>query len=146
MSIMLILKLKISEVLFSETGCCAISEPGPLDHRFRDIAGSYGGNILVADPTGSDKISKVILVVICSKYKLNHHACKQVLVVKTADFCLVLLWVQNDFGPSKQFWTSTNCFERAQFVLVGSKLFWTGQNYKNQSPKSNLKVTKMIWI
>ena len=45
--------------------------------------------------------------------------------------CLVLLWVQNDFGPSKSFWLSTNSFGWVQFVLVGSKSFWTGPNYKN---------------
>ena len=56
--------------------------------------------------------------------------------------CLVLLWVLNDFGPSKLFWSSTNGFGRVQFILVRSKSFWTGPNYKKQS---NLNLTKMIW-
>ena len=47
------------------------------------------------------------------------------------DSCLVLLWVQNDFGPSKLFWMGTNCFGWVQFVLVRLKSFWTGPNYKN---------------
>ena len=51
------------------------------------------------------------------------------------DSCRVLLWVQNDFGPSKSFWSSTNHFGRVQFILVGSKSFWTGPNYKNYSIK-----------
>ena len=39
-------------------------------------------------------------------------------------------------GP-KLFWTNKiilveyNCFGQVQFVLVGSKLFWAGTNYKN---------------
>ena len=47
--------------------------------------------------------------------------------------------VQNDFGPSKSFWLSTNPFEWIQFILFGLKSFWTGPNYKN------LNLTKMIW-
>ena len=49
--------------------------------------------------------------------------------------CLVLLWVQNNFGPAKSFWSSTNRFGRVQFVLVGSKSFCTVSNYKNYSIK-----------
>ena len=37
--------------------------------------------------------------------------------------CLVLLCIQNDFGPSKLFWSSTNHFGQIQCVLVGSKYF-----------------------
>ena len=33
------------------------------------------------------------------------------------------LWIQNDFVPSKWFWSSTNRFGRVQFVLVRSKLY-----------------------
>ena len=36
--------------------------------------------------------------------------------------CLVLLWAQNYFGPSKSFWLSNNHFGWAQFVLTWSKL------------------------
>ena len=46
------------------------------------------------------------------------------------DQCLVLLWAQNDFGPSKLFWSTINHFGRAQFVLFGFKSVWTGPNYK----------------
>ena len=53
---------------------------------------------------------------------------------------------QNHFEPSKSFWSSTNHFGRAKFVLVGFKSFWTGPNYKNNPEKSNLNQTKMIWI
>ena len=35
--------------------------------------------------------------------------------VEVRYLCLVLLWVQNDFGPSKSFWS--------KFVLVGSNSF-----------------------
>ena len=59
--------------------------------------------------------------------------------------CLVPLCVQNHFGLSKSFWSSTNHFELAQFVFVGSTLFWTGPNYKNIPEKSNLSMTKRIW-
>ena len=44
------------------------------------------------------------------------------------DSCLVLLWVQNDFGPSKSFWSSTNHLGRVQIVLLGSKAIWSGSN------------------
>ena len=32
--------------------------------------------------------------------------------------CLVLLYVQNDFGLSKLSWSGTNCFGQTQFVVV----------------------------
>ena len=41
-------------------------------------------------------------------------------------YCLVLLWVQNDFRPSKLFWMDTNCFGHVQIVLVRSKSFCSG--------------------
>ena len=53
--------------------------------------------------------------------------------------CLVLLWVQNHFGPSKSFWSSINCFGRDQFVLIVNKSFLTGPNYTKIVKKS------LIW-
>ena len=35
---------------------------------------------------------------------------------------------ENDFGPSKLFWTGTNWFGHVQTVLVASKSFWSGSN------------------
>ena len=49
----------------------------------------------------------------------------QTLFLKRMDLCLVLLWVQNDFGLSKSFWSSSNGFGWVQFVLDHSKSFWT---------------------
>ena len=45
-----------------------------------------------------------------------------------ASLCLVLLWAQNNFGPSKSFWSSTNHFGQIQFVLAVPKSFWTAPN------------------
>ena len=41
---------------------------------------------------------------------------------------VVLLWVQNDFEPSKSFWSSTNRYGQVRFVLIRSKSFDTGPN------------------
>ena len=92
------------------------------------------------------------------------------------DYCLVLLWVQNDFGLFKSFWLCTNHFGRVQFVLDKSKLlknspenyfdsskrsifgcepilldrsnlFWASPNYKKNSPENYLVIrTVQIWI
>ena len=67
------------------------------------------------------------------------------------DSCLVLLWVQNYFGTSKLFWSSTNHFRQVQFVLVGSRSFWTQiikishKNLTLDLTKINLDPTKTIW-
>ena len=42
------------------------------------------------------------------------------------DLSLVLLYVQNDFGLSKLFWTGTNCFGQVQIILVMFKLDFSG--------------------
>ena len=55
----------------------------------------------------------------------------QGMITTPTHLCLVLQWVQNDFGPSKLFWSSTNHFGQVLFVLVWAKSFWTGPNYKN---------------
>ena len=52
-------------------------------------------------------------------------------LINSEVLCLVLLWVQNDFGPSKLFWLSNNHFGQVHFVLVGFKSFWTGPINKN---------------
>ena len=39
-----------------------------------------------------------------------------------------LCLVKNDFGPSKLFWKSSNCFGQVQIVLFRFKLFWLGSN------------------
>ena len=49
---------------------------------------------------------------------------------------LVLLWIQNYFGLSKLFWSSTNHFGRIQLVLVGYKSYWTGPNHKKLVQKN----------
>ena len=41
-------------------------------------------------------------------------------------YCLVLLWVQNDFGPSKLFWTDTNCFGQVKIILFRFMLDFSG--------------------
>ena len=61
----------------------------------------------------------------------NHNLRTSIFHLLTQVKCLVLLWAQNDFGPSKSFWSSTNHFGQFHFVLIGSKSFWTGPNYKN---------------
>ena len=35
----------------------------------------------------------------------------------------------NHFGPTKSFWSGTNCFGLVQIVLVGSKSFWLVPNH-----------------
>ena len=54
-------------------------------------------------------------------------------MINLLDLCLVLLW--GDFGPSKSFWSSTNRLGWVQFILDGSRSFWSGPNYKKQSIK-----------
>ena len=39
--------------------------------------------------------------------------------------CLVLLYY-NYFGPSKLFWSCSNCFGRVQIILVRFKLYFSG--------------------
>ena len=58
----------------------------------------------------------------------------------SGQWCLVLLWAQNDFGPSKSFRSSTNHFGQV------SKSFWIGAIIKIIPQKSNLNLAKMIWI
>ena len=67
--------------------------------------------------------------------------------------CLVLLSVQNDFGPSKSFWLSTNRFGRVQFFWLGPNHFGQVQIIKISPEKFNLSdpyqntldSNKMIW-
>ena len=40
--------------------------------------------------------------------------------------CPGILQVQNDFGPSKLFWTETNCFGRVQIILDRFNLDFSG--------------------
>ena len=53
-------------------------------------------------------------------------------MINLLDLCLVLLWVQIDFGPSKSFWSSTNHFGQVQIIKISPE-------------KSNLNLTKRIW-
>ena len=53
--------------------------------------------------------------------------------------CLFLLWAQNDFGPSKSFWSSTNHFGCGPicFGQVQIRLLWT--NFYD------LGLSKIVW-
>ena len=60
--------------------------------------------------------------------------------VRSIFLCLVLLWVQTDFGPTKLFWLITNHLGRVQ--LSDTNSFWTGPNhYKNSPQKCNWNMT-----
>ena len=73
----------------------------------------------------------------CSKISIPYPFFNTNLTVQVVDtyllllcpyFCPVLLQLQNEFGPSKSFWSSTNHFGWLQIGLVGSKAFWSGSN------------------
>ena len=57
-------------------------------------------------------------------------------------YCLVLLWVQNDFGPYKSFWLSTIFLDWSNFFW--SKFFWTSPNYYKIVQKW-FGLTRTIW-
>ena len=73
--------------------------------------------------------------------KTSLNLCQIVIIRTVSNFSvfflvyLVLLWIQNDFGPSKKsclFWTGPICFDQVQII-------------KTSPEKSNLNLTKMIW-
>ena len=64
---------------------------------------------------------------------------------KLAWFYTLIFWIQNDFGLSKSFWSSTNHFWRVNLFWLGPNHFGQVQIIKIIPEKSNLNLTQMIW-
>ena len=52
---------------------------------------------------------------------------------QASTYLLLIINVLSFYGSNMildRFWSSTNCFGWVQFILVGSKSFWTGPSYE----------------